>query len=112
VGIPPPGTEPRGDAVPGARRVVLAPLLAAGYVDCYRTLHDEPGYTYPADAPWLRLDYAFASRELAPRLLGCDVVGGGLAARASDHLPLVVELSSGAAAAAAGARLSPARRSS
>ena len=52
----------------------------------------EPGYTYPADAPWLRLDYAFASPDLAPRLAACDVVANDLAARASDHLPLVVEL--------------------
>ena len=94
VGAPPPGVEPRGDALPGAPRTVLAPLMAAGYVDCYRSLHDDPGYTYPADAPWLRLDYAFASRELAPRLAACDVVRGDLAARASDHLPLVVELRS------------------
>jgi endonuclease/exonuclease/phosphatase family metal-dependent hydrolase len=94
VGAPPPGVEPRGEALPGAPRTVLAPLAAAGYVDCYRALHDKPGYTYPADAPWLRLDYAFASRELAPRLAACDVVASDLAARASDHLPLVVELRS------------------
>jgi endonuclease/exonuclease/phosphatase family metal-dependent hydrolase len=92
VGEPPTGMEPRGDALPGAPRAVLGQLDAAGYVDCYRSLHAEPGYTYPADAPWLRLDYAFASPGLAPRLAACDVVASGLAARASDHLPLVVEL--------------------
>jgi endonuclease/exonuclease/phosphatase family metal-dependent hydrolase len=94
VGSPPPGVVPRGDALPGALRTVLEPLAAAGYMDCYRAQHDEPGYTYPADAPWLRLDYAFASPELAPRVTACDVVASDLAARASDHLPLVVEFSS------------------
>lgn len=94
VGTPPPGVVPRGDAVPGAPRAGLVPLTAAGYVDCYRLHHDEAGHTYPADAPWLRLDYAFASPELAPRVTACDVVASDLAARASDHLPLVVEVSS------------------
>jgi endonuclease/exonuclease/phosphatase family metal-dependent hydrolase len=86
------GVEPRGDALPGAPRSVLAPLAAAGYVDCHRALHDEPGYTYPCEAPWLRLDCAFASRDLAPSLAACDVVASDLAAGASDHLPLVVEI--------------------
>jgi endonuclease/exonuclease/phosphatase family metal-dependent hydrolase len=107
-GTPPPGIEPRGDALPGAARDVLDPLTQAGYVDCYRAHRDDPGYTYQADAPWLRLDYAFASRDLAPRVTACEVVSGPLAARASDHLPLVVELRSSAAAAA---RPWPARRS-
>jgi endonuclease/exonuclease/phosphatase family metal-dependent hydrolase len=107
IGTPPAGTEPRGDALPGAPRLVLAPLVAAGYVDCFRARHDDPGFTYPAHAPWLRVDYAFASPALAPRLIGCHVVQDELAARASDHLPLVVELRP---AAAAGARPSPARR--
>lgn len=94
VGTPPRGVEPRGDAVPGAARDVLLPLAAAGYVDCYRTLHPhEPGYTYPAEAPWLRLDYVFASRDLAPRLRAADVVRDEIARRASDHLPVWAELS-------------------
>lgn len=109
-GTPPRGVEPRGDALPGAVRDVLDPFARAGYVDCYRAFHDDAGYTYPADSPWLRLDYAFASRGLAPYVTACDVVAGDLAARASDHLPLVVEISS--AAGAAEARPWPARRSS
>jgi endonuclease/exonuclease/phosphatase family metal-dependent hydrolase len=92
VGEPPPGVEKRGEAVDGVPRLALGPLLEAGYVDCYRTLHpDEPGYTYLAWAPWLRLDYAFASAALARRLVDCDVVRGDLAARASDHLPVRAE---------------------
>ena len=89
VGDPPPGVTKRGDAVEGAPRQAIRQLVDAGYVDCYRALHPrEPGYTYPSDAPWLRLDYVFASARLAGRLSACDVVTGAAAARASDHFPL------------------------
>ena len=91
VGAPPPGVVPRGDALPGAPRDVLEPLAAAGYVDCFRAVSDEPGFTYPAESPWLRLDYVFASPELAPRLQGAGVVATGESARASDHLPVWAE---------------------
>lgn len=94
IGSPPPGVVKRGEAVDGTPRPALLPLLAAGYLDAYRALHpDEPGYTYLADAPWLRLDYIFLSPGLAGRLVACDVVTGPMAARASDHLPLWAELS-------------------
>jgi exodeoxyribonuclease III len=89
VGVPPVGVEPRGEAVAGAPRLVVPAILRAGYVDCYRRLHPvEPGFTYPAHAPWLRLDRVFASSALAPRLVACDVVTGPDAERASDHLPV------------------------
>ena len=89
LGEPPPGVVPRGDALPGAARVVLAPLREAGYVDCFRALHpSEPGCTYPAHAPWLRIDYVFAAAALAPRLRACRVASEGPAAAASDHLPV------------------------
>jgi endonuclease/exonuclease/phosphatase family metal-dependent hydrolase len=94
IGMPPPGVVPRGEAVAGTPRLVLPELMRAGYVDCYRRLHpDEPGYTYPAPAPWLRLDYVFASPALAERLVACDVVAGADAERASDHLPLAAVFS-------------------
>src|SRR5689334_10800013 len=55
VGAPPPGTAKRGDALDGAERPAIGQLEDAGYMDCYRALHpDAPGYTYPADQPWLR----------------------------------------------------------
>ena len=93
VGSPPPGVVKRGEAVDGTPRPALLPLLAAGYLDAYRALHpDVPGHTYPADAPWLRLDYVFLSPSLARRLVACDVDAGPEAARASDHLPIRVEL--------------------
>lgn len=89
VGTPPDGVQFRDDRAP---RTVLAPLRAAGYVDCFRAVHPrEPGWTYSATTPWLRLDYAFASPALAPRLRACDVVTTAAAKRASDHLPVVAE---------------------
>lgn len=94
VGTPPAGVRPRGEAVAGAPRGVLTPFRAAGYVDCFRALHPhEPGWTYPAHAPWLRLDYAFASADLAGHIVACDVVASRAAAEASDHLPLGVTIS-------------------
>lgn len=89
VGAPPPGVVPRGAAVAGAPRPAIGPLLAAGYVDCYRRCHPRAaGYTYPAAAPWLRLDYLFANPTLAARLDRCERVAGATAVRASDHLPV------------------------
>jgi endonuclease/exonuclease/phosphatase family metal-dependent hydrolase len=92
IGVPPVGVVPRGDAAPGAVRAVLDPLPATGYVDCFRALHpDEPGWTYPADSPWLRLDYVFASADLVPMLVACEVADTERARAASDHLPVWAE---------------------
>jgi len=94
IGAPPPGIEKRGEAAPGAARVVLPPLATAGYADCFRALHRyEPGFTYPARAPWLRLDYVFASPAMTAGLRECDVVTTNEARKASDHLPVVARFS-------------------
>jgi exodeoxyribonuclease III len=70
-------------------------LLNADYVDCFRQLHPhEPGYTFPSSLPSLRIDYFFASPELASSLASCTVIseGNGVkGAQASDHLPVLVE---------------------
>ena len=72
-----------------APRLAIAPLLAAGYVDCYRVRHPErPGYTFATRLPVSRIDYVFASPEMAPRLVSCGVVVDGEAASASDHFPV------------------------
>jgi exodeoxyribonuclease-3 len=92
VGTPPHGQVKRGDALPGVERRAIRLILDAGYVDCYRSLHPEtPGYTYPSDAPWLRLDYILASPQMAARLWTCDVVMGEEAEQASDHFPIWAE---------------------
>jgi exodeoxyribonuclease-3 len=92
VGPPPWGEEKMHDAIDGDPRQAIRCILTAGYTDCYRTLHpDTPGYSYPAETPWLRLDYIFANPPLAARLSACDVVNDAEAARASDHFPVWAE---------------------
>jgi exodeoxyribonuclease-3 len=92
VGTPPREVEKWGEAVEGAPREAIQLILEAGYVDCYRRLHPRSrGYTYPADHPWMRLDYIFASPSMAARLRACDIVRGGESKRASDHLAIWAE---------------------
>jgi endonuclease/exonuclease/phosphatase family metal-dependent hydrolase len=59
-------------------------LLDAGFVDCYRALHDERGWTYESRRPWFRPDYVFAKGFEAR---SCDIVQTD----ASDHFALVAE---------------------
>lgn len=92
VGIPPAGVEVRGEARAGTPRRIIGLLIEAGYIDCYRVMQpEEPGYTYPSEAPWLRLDYLFASPSLARRLVSCYVRGDGDIQHASDHVPIWAE---------------------
>lgn len=65
-------------------------VLAEGYTDCFRHMHpDDPGYTFPAPEPALRLDYIFAPPTMQGRLRSCAVVDLPATAVASDHRPLV-----------------------
>ena len=76
------------------QRETIQLMLDAGYVDGFRSLHKEPGYTFPSWDPHVRLDYAFVPKSFATRLVGCEVVDGlgGIVRSASDHCPLFVEL--------------------
>jgi exonuclease III len=88
----PPG-EPRfGDALSDAPREVIRALQHHGYTDCFRKLHPRTrGYTYDAARKlFLRLDYVFASPDMADQLEDCHVVA---AAGASDHLPVLAMFS-------------------
>ena len=67
-------------------------MLDAGYVDIYRRLHTEPGFTFPAWDPNVRLDYVFASSQFAERVSKCEVATIAEPSKATDHLPLVAEL--------------------
>src|SRR2546430_2141440 len=50
-------------------------VLAAGYVDAYRSHHAlAPGHTLPTWDPHVRLDYVFAPKPFADRVTRCDVV--------------------------------------
>lgn len=68
---------------------------ASCYVDCFRRENPRAwGFTCPAKAPAGRIDYIFASPELAQRLSACSVVteGNGTPGyEASDHLPVLAE---------------------
>jgi endonuclease/exonuclease/phosphatase family metal-dependent hydrolase len=72
-------------------------MLDASYVDGYRSLHPaDPGLTFPAGDPHVRLDYVFLPSPFAPRLKSCTVVNGTPATRAaSDHLPVLADLDVG-----------------
>jgi endonuclease/exonuclease/phosphatase family metal-dependent hydrolase len=79
----------RAATIYGVPRLAIPLVLEAGYVDSYQTQHPaELGYTFKAWEPVARLDYIFASPEMARRQHACDLVTGGLTAKASDHLPL------------------------
>ncbi len=74
-------------------------IQALGYVDCFRRAHPRArGYTCATWLPAARVDYIFATRDVAARLASCIVVGGrGAPDRdaivASDHLPVVADFS-------------------
>ena len=71
-------------------RTLVRRVLEAGYTDCYRHLHPEdPGYTFPAPNPGIRIDYIFAPPSMRRGLLSCEVVDLPAAATASDHRPLL-----------------------
>lgn len=80
---------------------VMGQLLAAGFVDAFRLRNpDTAGATIPSDAPSVRLDYFLLGPAVAPRLVECRVALDDrmLLAAASDHLPLVLDLSTDASA--------------
>jgi exodeoxyribonuclease-3 len=65
----------------------------AGYADVFRLLHPaDPGLTLPASKPQVRLDYLFVPTPHLTRVTSCEVVRSEAAATASDHLPLLSEL--------------------
>lgn len=70
-------------------------LKQAGYVDSFRHIHPRSlGFTCPAAVPSGRIDYIFASPEMAPLLANCDIVlsgNGTYAEQASDHIPVMAD---------------------
>jgi endonuclease/exonuclease/phosphatase family metal-dependent hydrolase len=78
----------------GIRTDVQDRLAAAGWVDAFRHLHpDEPGFTIPAHAPQVRLDYALVPEALIGLVRACGPASDApMAGRASDHLPLVTDI--------------------
>jgi endonuclease/exonuclease/phosphatase family metal-dependent hydrolase len=79
-------------------RGTIGMMRAEGYVDAWRVLHPdsakEPGFTFPVWNPHVRLDYVFTPAAYAARVTKCEIrVTPDSAKTASDHYPLLVELS-------------------
>ena len=73
------------------RFITLQQMADAGYIDSYRSLHpDDPGFTFPAEDPHVRLDYVFLPGHMRSQIKSCTVVRE--APIASDHLPLLAEI--------------------
>jgi endonuclease/exonuclease/phosphatase family metal-dependent hydrolase len=69
-------------------------MIDGGYLDGYQKLHPgDPGFTFPTGDPHIRLDYLFLPKADAARLQRCDVQRNLAAAEASDHFPLLSEIS-------------------
>ena len=82
------------------QRETIQVMIDAGYVDGYRLLHKEQGFTFPVWDPHLRLDYVFVPLHSADRIKSCKVVAEFGTLTASDHFPLLaqVDLSQGSKA--------------
>lgn len=78
-----------------APRGCISLLQNADYVDCFRKLQPgAEGFSCPSAAPAGRIDYIFASPELAQTLTFCHIPteGNGISGElASDHLPVVAD---------------------
>jgi endonuclease/exonuclease/phosphatase family metal-dependent hydrolase len=73
-------------------RRVISKVMFTGFVDCYRILHADPGFTLPPPNPTIRFDYLFANPTLRSALRDCFVVRQPASVDdASDHYPVVAD---------------------
>jgi len=77
------------------QRETIQVMIDAGYVDGYRLLHNDKGYTFPVWDPHVRLDYIFLPQHSADRLKSCEVITETAALTASDHFPLLAKVDLG-----------------
>ena len=78
------------------RRRTIQIVIDAGYVDAFRSRNPEdPGLTMPTWDPHVRLDYVFVPQAFRDRIRDCRIVRGDTAAIASDHFPVVADLTIG-----------------
>ena len=79
------------------QRETIQLMTDSNYVDGYRRLHpSDKGYTFPVWDPHLRLDYVFLPTGFADRLIQCEAITDlDVAAKASDHFPLLAQLDFG-----------------
>ena len=78
----------------GIRTEAMTAVAGAGFKDAFRAANPSlAGLTLPSGAPVIRLDYVMLDEPLAGRLVACRTgEPGPVAAAASDHLPVIVEL--------------------
>lgn len=82
-----------GDLNAPAGKNLLDGFARAGWVDAWERLHSgQPGYTFEAGNPSIRIDYAWANPALAPHLQALEVLGEASRQHLSDHLALLVSL--------------------
>jgi exonuclease III len=77
------GQEPDG-------RVFQA-LEQAGHIDLFRQMHPQERGATVRGAEGLRIDYFFATADLATRVTRCEVFDTAPAHEASDHLPVFAD---------------------
>lgn len=78
----------------GIRTEAMTAVAGAGFKDAFRTANPGvAGLTLPSGAPVIRLDYVMLDESLAGCVAACRTgEPGPVAAAASDHLPVIVEL--------------------
>lgn len=85
-----------GDLNAPAREGLLYLLSEAGWVDAWQALRgDQPGHTFEAGQPTIRIDYAWANPFLVQHLRSIDIVAdqpGPSGEYVSDHYGLLVGL--------------------
>lgn len=68
-------------------------MLDGGYIDGYRSLHYDKGFTFPTWDPHVRLDFVFLPADFAEHLSACKVIYDAPSIKdASDHFPLLAEI--------------------
>lgn len=72
----------------------LQALRDAGWIDLWNELHpDDPGYTFEADRPQMRIDYALVRPDWRSRIAAIErVTAESAPPRFSDHFGLLVSL--------------------
>ena len=81
-----------GSALTSGSRGIIAAIERAGWVDCFRQRNpNAPGLTLGTGRRVARVDYLFASKPLAQRLVGCRVLTHRDLLAASDHSPVWAE---------------------
>jgi endonuclease/exonuclease/phosphatase family metal-dependent hydrolase len=77
------GEPPPEEQLEHVSRQPVELVLDAGFTDCYRSLHNDAGWTYLSWQPWARIDFVFARCSAR----ACDVAETD----ASDHFPVIAD---------------------